>query len=70
MTPKEADAYQQWSEMDGLTAFDLINRHADGCDDIYSMMSAWLRANQVPESAVIADLRKALAGAAELLKLG
>ena len=68
MTPKEADAYQKWEGMDGRTAYFVINRRADVRLDVGAMMSAWLRANQMPESAVITDLRKALAGAAELLK--
>lgn len=45
MTPKEADAAQQWAGMDGATAWHLIDRHADGWDEVGEMMNAWLRAN-------------------------
>lgn len=46
MTPEEADAKQEWKGMDGATAWQLIERHADGWDDIREMMHAWLRANK------------------------
>lgn len=45
MTPEQADAAQQWAGMPGSTAWLLIDRHADGWDDIGAMMEAWLRAN-------------------------
>lgn len=45
MTPEQADAAQQWAGMPGSTAWLLIERHADGWDDISAMMEAWLRAN-------------------------
>lgn len=45
MTPEEADDAQDWDGMDGATAFLLIERHADGWDEIRQMMDAWLRAN-------------------------
>lgn len=45
MTAEEADAAQDWRGMDGATAFLLIERHADGWDEIRQMMDAWLRAN-------------------------
>jgi len=46
MTPEEAaDAAQDWKGMDGATAFLLIERHADGWDEVQQMMDAWLRAN-------------------------
>lgn len=45
MTPEQADAAQQWAGMPGSTAWLLIERHADGWDDIGAMMDAWLRAN-------------------------
>lgn len=45
MTPEEADETQDWKCMDGATAFLLIERHADGWDEIRQMMDAWLRAN-------------------------
>ncbi len=45
MTEKEAAEKQTWKGMDGATAFLLIERHADGWDDIRLMMHAWLIAN-------------------------
>lgn len=45
MTPEQADAAQQWVGMPGSTAWLLIERHAEGWDDIGAMMDAWLRAN-------------------------
>jgi hypothetical protein len=36
---------QKWAEMDGAIAFHLIERHADGWNDIRKMMGEWLSAN-------------------------
>ena len=46
MTPSEADARQKWAGMDAPTAWLLIERHADGWDDIRQMLEAWARANR------------------------
>ena len=48
MTKEEAQAFQDWKEMDGAIAFHLIERHADGWNQISMMMTAWLDANRVP----------------------
>lgn len=45
MTREEADNYQEWRGMDGAIAFHLIDRHAEGWDEIAMMMDAWRRAN-------------------------
>ena len=45
LTVDEARAFQQWEGMDGATAFHLIERHADGWDDVGRMMDSWLLAN-------------------------
>lgn len=45
MTPEEADKAQQWAGMDGATAYQLIDRHAEDWHEIGEMMNAWLRAN-------------------------
>lgn len=45
MTEQDADKYQQWKGMPGVTAYHLIERHAENWDDIGKMMAAWLRAN-------------------------
>lgn len=45
MTENEAETCQKWAGMDGVTAFHLIERHADGWEDIAMMMGAWHRAN-------------------------
>ena len=39
------DNSQQWKGMDGAIAFHLIERHADGWNDIRKMMGEWLSAN-------------------------
>lgn len=36
---------QAWAGMDGAVAFHLIDRHAEGWDDIRAAMEAWLHAN-------------------------
>lgn len=38
-------AQQDWREMDGATAWHLIDRQADGWDDVRDMMEQWLVAN-------------------------
>lgn len=53
MTEEEADAAQDWKGMDGATAFLLIERHADGWNEVRQMMDAWLRANVA--AAVLAE---------------
>lgn len=58
MTPEEADKAQSWAGMDGVTAWHLIERHADDWHEIGAMMDAWLRANVLAEReacALIAD---------------
>ena len=39
---------QEWTGMDGATAYWLIQRHADGWPDISKMMGEWLAANTTP----------------------
>ena len=46
MTKEEAQAMQDWKGMDGSIAFHLIERHADGWNQIGEMMNAWLEANK------------------------
>jgi hypothetical protein len=48
MTKEEAQAMQDWKGMDGAIAFHLIERHADGWNQVAVMMNAWLEANRVP----------------------
>ena len=55
MTEHEAETCQQWRGMDGRTAFHLIERHADGWEDIAMMMGAWHRANAVDGKAEAAE---------------
>ena len=53
LTKEQAAAKQHWCGMDGAIAFHLIDRHADGWDDVGTMMNSWLEANktQPPEAA-------------------
>lgn len=44
MTPQEADEYQNWTALDGATAWHLIERHAGNWNEVGEMMNAWLRA--------------------------
>ena len=44
-TDRDWPEAQDWKDMDGATAFLLINRHADGWGDTRAMMEAWLAAN-------------------------
>lgn len=48
MTDDEADKAQAWRGMSGATAYHLIDRHADGWEDIDAMMHAWCRAQTAP----------------------
>lgn len=50
-TTLKADEKQDWKGMDGATAFLLIQRHADGWDEVGEMMTAWLRTNTAPQPA-------------------
>ena len=54
MTDHEADTRQNWKGMGGATAYCLIERHAEGWEEVELMMNAWLRANTV-------DLREQVA---------
>ena len=58
MTETEAETCQQWRGMAGNTAFHLIERHADGWEDIAMMMEAWHRANTEELRAAITGLLK------------
>lgn len=40
---------QDWKGMDGAIAWHLIDRHADGWDDVGAMMNAWLAAQAEPQ---------------------
>lgn len=67
MTKTEAETCQKWRGMAGRTAFYLIERHADGWDDIALMMEAWHQANLADDRAdAAADER---AECAKLLRL-
>ena len=67
MTEHEAETCQQWRGMDGSTAFHLIDRHADGWEDIAMMMGAWHRANLADDRADAASDERA--ECAKLLRL-
>ncbi len=67
MTEHEAETFQQWCGMDGYTAFNLIERHADGWEDIAMMMGAWHRANLADDKADAAEDERA--ACAKLLDL-
>lgn len=41
---------QDWAGMDGAIAFHLIERHADGWNDVGKMMGEWLEANRQPRT--------------------
>ena len=56
MTPQEADEYQNWTALDGATAWHLIERHADNWNEVGEMMDAWLRART--KSAVHAERQR------------
>lgn len=67
MTETEAETCQQWRGMDGVTAFHLIERHADGWEDIDMMMGAWHRANTEDDKAdADAEIRRLRAALIEL----
>lgn len=46
MTREEAQPLQAWRGMNGASAFQLIERHANGWGDVELMMQAWLDANR------------------------
>jgi hypothetical protein len=46
MTKEEYQSSQVWKGMDGVTAWHLIFRHADGWEETGQMMEAWLDANR------------------------
>lgn len=50
-TDRDWSKAQDWKDMDGATAFLLINRHSDGWGDVGAMMNAWLAANAAPSGA-------------------
>lgn len=50
LTKEEAASKQHWRGMDGATAFHLIERHADGWNDVGTMMNAWLEANHIAQA--------------------
>ncbi len=43
---------QDWKGMDGAIAWHLIDRHADGWDDVGAMMNAWLAAQAEPQPTI------------------
>ncbi len=43
---------QDWRGMDGAIAWHLIDRHADGWDDVGAMMNAWLAAQAEPQPTI------------------
>ena len=51
MTREEAQRFQNWRGMDGASAFHLIERHANGWEDVARMMDAWLQANRETHNA-------------------
>jgi hypothetical protein len=51
MSDTEADAFQNWKELDGATAWHLIERHAEDWGQVGQMMNAWLRAHIAKEKA-------------------
>jgi hypothetical protein len=46
LTAETARDKQRWKGMDGVTAWNLIDRYAEGWSDIGLMMDAWLEANK------------------------
>jgi hypothetical protein len=48
-TARDWTTAQDWRGMDGVTAFHLIQRHADGWGDVGAMMNAWLAAQAEPQ---------------------
>jgi hypothetical protein len=45
LTNEDANEIQNWKGMDGAIAYHLIERHANGWNDVGLMMRAWLVAN-------------------------
>ncbi|MBK5203834.1 MAG: hypothetical protein JJD98_00045 [Polaromonas sp.] len=64
--PTVPDNMQDWSGMDGATAFHLIERHADNWADTAKMMGEWLAANQTAHQAPELPSRIALEKVARL----
>ena len=58
MTDAEADACQDWKNLDGAVAWHLIERHADNWQQVGAMMEAWLRARCSALNAVQATKEK------------
>ena len=56
MTDHEADTRQNWKCMGGATAYCLIERHAEGWEEVELMMNAWLRANTAELREQVANL--------------
>src|SRR5579859_5490405 len=44
ISQEEAERCQQWAQLDGATAYHLIERHAANWADVGLMMDAWLKA--------------------------
>jgi len=42
MTQDEANKFQNWEMLDGITAWHLIERHAEDWEEVGLMMEAWL----------------------------
>ncbi len=61
MTQDEAEKAQQWAGMDGVMAWQLIERHADNWTDIGYMMNAWLSANVTKVRPISIDMNLAMA---------
>ena len=47
---------QDWTGLSGAQAFQIIERHAEGWTEIDEAMAAWLKANQRPPVAGLAEL--------------
>ena len=52
ISKEEAENCQKWAELDGATAFHLIERHAVNWADTRLMMDAWLQA-RAPRAEVV-----------------
>ncbi len=50
---------QDWTGLSGAQAFQIIERHAEGWTEIDEAMAAWLKANQRPPVAGLAELTDA-----------
>lgn len=49
MTPEEADKSQEWLKLTPAVAWHLIERHADGWQDVDALMAAYVRAYVIAE---------------------